>query len=126
MLKEEVDNIISNMEDEVKNRADRLVKEVHLKPELLLKCYPKHVLAELYAIKEVIEEGDDERFRDFLLLALLSTLRDATEVDVGWPYILSRKKHVLPPLTAFKLRVKSQYNDLAIVKLKLEIKPRRR
>jgi DNA modification methylase len=121
-LKGRIKNVISKMENEIKDRADKLIKELHSKPELLLKCYPKHVLAELYAIKEIIEEIDDEHFRNFLLLALLSTLRDVTEVDVGWPYILpkkKRKKHVLPPFAAFKLRIESQYNDLTIVKLKL-------
>jgi len=124
-LRENIDRVISRVEREVYERASRLVKEVHLKPELLLKCYPKHVLAELYAIREIIEEVEDTHFREFLLLALLSTLRDVTDVDVGWPYILPRKKkkkHILSPITAFKLRVKLQYEDLVIVRSKLGTK----
>jgi len=82
-LRENIGRVVSRVEREVYERASRLVEEVHLKPELLLKCYPKHVLAELYAIREVIEEVEDARFRDFLLLALLSTLRDVADADVG-------------------------------------------
>lgn len=122
-LREEVSKVVSKVEREIDGRASKLMKEVRSKPELLLKCYPEPVLAELYAIKEVIQEVEDEHLRDFLLLALLSTLRDVTDVDVGWPYILPRKKkkkHALLPLAAFKSRVRLQCEDLEAVRSKLK------
>jgi tRNA G10 N-methylase Trm11 len=120
-LKSEIEKLFNKLDHEINSRADRLIKDVHLKPELLLKCYPPRTLAELYAIKEIVEEIPDQHLRDFFLLALLSTLRDATDVDVGWPYVLprKRKKKALPPLIAFKQRVRMQYDDLVEVRSKL-------
>jgi len=121
-LREEIGRVTGKIESEIKTRADKLRRDISSKPELLRKCYPEQVLAELYAIKEVIEEVGDEHLRDFLLLALLSTLRDVTSVDVGWPYILPRKirkRSVPPPLIAFTRRVRLQYEDLVRVKSKL-------
>jgi len=74
-LREEIGRVTGKIESEIKTRADKLRRDISSKPELLRKCYPEQVLAELYAIKEVIEEVGDEHLRDFLLLALLSTLR---------------------------------------------------
>ncbi len=122
-LRIEIQEVIGRIEREIGERAAEKMEEVRSKPELLLKCYPERTLAELYAIKEVIEEVEDAHLRDFLMLALLSTLRDVTDVDVGWPYILprkKRKKNVLKPLEAFKARVKLQYEDLVAVKSRLE------
>lgn len=121
-LREEISRVINKIESEIKIRADKIRREIPSKPELLRKCYPEQVLAELYAIKELVEEVSDEHLRDFLLLALLSTLRDVTSVDVGWPYILPRKirkRDVPPPLIAFTRRVKQQYEDLVKVRSKL-------
>jgi DNA modification methylase len=121
-LREMISKLIDKLEVEIERRSKRLVKEVSSKPKLLLKCYPEGVLAELYAIKEIIEEVDDIHIRDFLLLALISTLRDVTKVDVSWSYILPnkiRKKNVPTPLEAFKQRVNLQYNDLVTIKSKM-------
>jgi DNA modification methylase len=120
-LKSEIEKLFNKLDHEINSRADRLIKDVHLKPELLLKCYPPRTLAELYAIKEIVEKIPDQHLRDFFLLALLSTLRDATDVDVGWPYVLprKRKKNALPPLIAFKQRVRMQYDDIVEVRSKL-------
>jgi DNA modification methylase len=123
-LRNEIEGVISRVEGEIGERATEKMEEVRSKPELLLKCYPERTLAELHAIEEVIEEVEDAHLRGLLMLALLSTLRDATDVDVGWPYILprkKRKKNALKPLEAFKARVKLQYEDLVAVKSRLGV-----
>ena len=121
-LREVVDWAVARVEREVLERAVGLVGRVREKPELLLRCYSERTLAELYAIKEVVDEVEDEHARDFLLLALLSALRDVADAEVGWPYVRpgkGKRRHTPPPVEAFKQRVKLQYEDLVAVRSKL-------
>jgi len=119
-LKSSISDIVSKAQNCLKfGELINYMNNVEHAPPLLQKCYTKEVLAKLYLIKSLVEDIDDEHIRDFHLLALLSTLRDASDVDVGWPYILPRKrgkKRAQEPLLAFERRLVMQYNDVLRMK----------
>ena len=122
-LRGAIERILERARAEVPLRARELLGEVRSRPELLRKVFGEEVLAQLYAIKEVVEEVEDEHVRDFSMLALVSALRDATDVDVGWPYILPRRKRrkgAVPPVEAFARRLLLQYSDLREVLSRLD------
>mgnify|MGYP000551246873 CR=1 FL=1 len=88
------------------------------KPEFLLKNFSRKTLCELYAIKESIEERDDEHFRDFCLLALAAILRKVSLSGVVFPYVLPRKRRKnrsLSTFEAFNAQISMMLNDLQVV-----------
>jgi len=103
--------------------ANETIKGIKL-PELLYKCYSLKTLNQLYNVKSFIEEGDfkfSDEFRDFFILALVCILRKVTDVDVGWPYILPRKKgkrQALSVYEALQQQVKQMSEDLNKIKYK--------
>ncbi|WP_048810965.1 DNA methyltransferase [Thermococcus gammatolerans] len=116
-----VTSIINDIERKLNSKRilhdyeDQIMKS----PKLLLKVYPPETLARLYFIRDYITHTNiDDHIRDFLLLALLGILREVTDVDVGWPYILPKKKKRIakPVMEAFRERVLLMYHDLKEVK----------
>ncbi|MGC8954302.1 MAG: hypothetical protein ACP5N5_06260 [Desulfurococcus sp.] len=88
-------------------------------PELLFKVYDEETLRKLYYVKAAIEEAELPRdVRDFFELALIAILRKTTDVDVGWPYILPRKKKrkAREVYEAFVEQVRLMISDLEIVR----------
>ncbi|MHA1632640.1 MAG: DNA methyltransferase [Candidatus Freyarchaeota archaeon] len=115
-LKEASDKVLGRVRHELRS-SNRMLPLVKSGPELLHKCYPIQVLCELYTIKNVVDNVEDEELKDFFLLALLCILRKVTDVDVGWPYILPRKKKRTPKpvFEAFKEQLKMMINDLKLI-----------
>lgn len=65
---------------------------VDIWPALIYKCFSEDNLGQLAALREVICHTDmAEESRDFLKLALTSTLRIVTTAGAGWPYIAPSK-----------------------------------
>jgi len=63
-------------------------------PELVHKCYSPENLKRLVAIRDGIRQAlTYDAARDFLNLALTDTLRNASKVATGWPYIAPGKLH---------------------------------
>ncbi|MDP2948889.1 MAG: DNA methyltransferase [Chloroflexota bacterium] len=90
-------------------------------PDLVVKCFSNDNLPKLLAIRESIAElrGVPE-IRDFLNLALTSTLRIVASAGTGWPYIAPSKYHSKTvkrdAFTEFKKQVQSMYEDLIYVR----------
>ena len=78
-------------------QAQSLIGEVNwsgLWPPLVYKCFTDDNLGQLAALRNAILEFDGEpHLRDFLKLALTSTLRIVTTAGAGWPYIAPSKYH---------------------------------
>ena len=63
-------------------------------PPLVYKCFTEDNLMRLAALRQAISESDVEpHIRDFMKLALTSTLRVVTTAGAGWPYIAPSKYH---------------------------------
>ncbi|MBI4727664.1 hypothetical protein HY768_10690 [candidate division TA06 bacterium] len=63
-------------------------------PELVHKCYSEKNLRKLLSIRNAIENlSVPASVRDFYLLALVDTLRNASKAATGWPYIAPNKIH---------------------------------
>ena len=117
-LKVCIDKVLSDVRRKLSN-VNINDFDIESKPELLHKCYSKQILCELYAIKQYIEETfNDNEVRDFFMLALICILRKVTTVDVGWPYILpkkKKKKRLVPVYDAFKEQLLMMWQDLRTV-----------
>lgn len=91
-------------------------------PELIYKCYHIDDLRVLYLLREFITyESIQENLRNFLKLALTSTLRSAAAAGTGWPYVSPRKntgdKPAKNALAIFQRTVRKMYKDLQTVDL---------
>lgn len=79
-------------------RATRLSGEADcsaLWPPLVYKCFTENDLAQLAALRQTVSDLDAEsHVRDFLKLALTSTLRAVTTAGAGWPYIAPGKRRI--------------------------------
>ncbi len=88
---------LSRAVNEVAIQAQSLIGEVNwsgLWPPLVYKCFTDDNLGQLAALRNAILEFDGEpHLRDFLKLALTSTLRIVTTAGAGWPYIAPSKYH---------------------------------
>ena len=78
-------------------QANRLSGEVDcaaLWPPLVYKCFTEDNLMQLAALRQAVSDIESEsHIRDFLKLALTSTLRVVTTAGAGWPYIAPGKRH---------------------------------
>ena len=78
-------------------QAQALVGEIEwsdIWPPLVYKCFTDDNLEQLAALRQAILEFNGEsHVRDFLKLALTSTLRIVTTAGAGWPYIAPSKYH---------------------------------
>lgn len=61
-------------------------------PELVRKCFSNFNLQKLLYIRDAIETALQGKYRDLFLVALTSTLRQASAAATGWPYIAPKKK----------------------------------
>lgn len=88
---------LSRVVNEVAIQAQSLIGEIEwsdLWPPLVYKCFTDDNLGQLAALRNAILEFDGEpHLRDFLKLALTSTLRIVTTAGAGWPYIAPSKYH---------------------------------
>ena len=86
-------------------------------PPLVYKCFTDDNLSQLAALRQAITEFDAEpHVRDFLKLALTSTLRVVTTAGAGWPYIApskhQSKKTNRHALTEFQARCHLMLSDI--------------
>ena len=90
-------NELSRSVNEVILQAQALTGETDwsdIWPPLVYKCFTDNNLGQLAALRRVILELQGEQHvRDFLKLALTSTLRIVTTAGAGWPYIAPGKRH---------------------------------
>ena len=88
---------LSRSVNEVTQQAQALVGETDwsdIWPPLVYKCFTDANLGELDALRSAILECEGKQhIRDFLRLALTSTLRIVTTAGAGWPYISPSKYH---------------------------------
>ena len=88
---------LSRSVNEVTLQARLLMGEIEwsdIWPPLVYKCFTEDNLGQLAALRRAISEFDGEsHIRDFLKLALTSTLRIVTTAGAGWPYIAPSKYH---------------------------------
>ncbi len=108
-------------------RAEMLAGRVQwtdIWPPLIYKCFTEDNLAQLSALRQSILELDaTPHVRDFLKLALTSTLRVVTTAGAGWPYIAPSKRHakkvVKHALQEFKARCDLMLSDIQQAQLGL-------
>ncbi len=86
-------------------------------PPLVYKCFTDSNLSQLAALRQAITEfSGDSHTRDFLKLALTSTLRVVTTAGAGWPYIAPSKFHSKKvdrhALTEFRSRCYLMLSDI--------------
>jgi len=119
ILQVAVEDLLKKVKYELQFK-DKNLPLIENKPELLRKCYPRDTLCELYTIKKVVDEITNDEVRDFFMLALLCILRKVTDVDVGWPYILPKKKKRTPQpvFQAYKEQLLMMLNDLKLIDYK--------
>ena len=88
---------LSGSVNEVTLQAQTLMGEIEwsdIWPPLVYKCFTDDNLEQLAALRRAILEFNGEsHVRDFLKLALTSTLRIVTTAGAGWPYIAPSKYH---------------------------------
>ncbi len=89
-------------------------------PALIYKCFSQGNLQELAALRQVIGHTDmAEESRDFLKLALTTTLRVVTTAGAGWPYIAPSKyaerKVERQALSEFQIQCHKMLDDLQVV-----------
>lgn len=90
-LKEDFQKIIFEkfFDPKISKKAEADFNEI---PELVKKCFSKDNLINLLKIKHSINlVSTDKRNKEFLKLALTSTLRLSTFAGTGWPYIAPSK-----------------------------------
>ena len=111
---------LSNSIREVAQQAKSLTGRVEysdLWPPLVYKCFTEDNLSQLAALRKAITESAlDPHVRDFLKLALTSTLRIVTTAGAGWPYIApskyQSKKVERHALTEFQTRCHLMLSDV--------------
>ena len=111
---------LSNSIREVAQQAKSLTGRVEysdLWPPLVYKCFTEDNLSQLAALRKAITEPAlDPHVRDFLKLALTSTLRIVTTAGAGWPYIApskyQSKKVERHALTEFQTRCHLMLSDV--------------
>ena len=89
-------------------------------PPLVYKCFSDDNLRQLVALRQSIMELEAEpHVRDFLKMALTSTLRVVTTAGAGWPYIApsmhQSKKVNRQALTEFEARCQLMLSDIQYV-----------
>jgi len=94
-------------------------REVDKYPALVHKCYSPANLQKLDFIRETISQMDcTEEERDFFLLALTATLREASKAGTGWPYIAPGRYHERQERDAIEVfchQVQAMYKDLLVI-----------
>ena len=79
------------------NRATDMVGKVDwasIWPPLVYKCFTDENLMRLAALRQaIVDSSAAPHIRDFMKLALTSTLRVVTTAGAGWPYIAPSKYH---------------------------------
>lgn len=118
-LYQQIESLMTRSTRFVKNRlAHTQLDDVF--PALIYKCYHSEDLKVLYLLRESLTSEDiEENLRDFLKLALTSTLREAAAAGTGWPYVSPRKntgdKPAKNALMLFQRTVRKMYADLQTV-----------
>ena len=89
-------------------------------PPLVYKCFTEDNLRQLAALRQSITDLETEpHVRDFLKMALTSTLRVVTTAGAGWPYIAPNKHHVRKvhrhAITEFETRCNLMLSDIQYV-----------
>ncbi len=100
-------------------RAKKLQSEF---PELILKCYEKKTLYDLWALRELIAENlDGEGIRGFFFVVVTAMLRNVSVAATGWPYIAPNKVKTTSinkdVLTEFVLLANQMLNDIQAIKI---------
>ena len=89
-------------------------------PALVHRCYSPENLQKLDFIRQTILQMDcTEEERDFFLLALTATLREASKAGTGWPYIAPGKYHEKQEHDAIEVfchQVQVMYKDLLVIR----------
>ncbi len=90
----DIDELVSAI-PEVSAKARDLSAQLdweNIWPPLVYKCFTDDNLRQLAGLRQAINDFDDQpHVRDFLKLALTSTLRIVTTAGSGWPYIAPSK-----------------------------------
>jgi DNA modification methylase len=118
-LYQQIESLLTRSARFVKNRLEHTQLE-DVFPALIYKCYHTEDLRVLYLLREFLtSEAIEENLRDFLKLALTSTLRGAAAAGTGWPYVSPRKntgdKPAKNALMIFQRTVRKMYADLQTV-----------
>lgn len=91
-------------------------------PELILKCYEKKTIYDLWAIRELIFEHlpEDDVF-EFFFVVTTALLRSVSVAATGWPYIAPNKKKTTSVdkdvLSEFVILARQMVGDLQKIKL---------
>lgn len=90
-------------------------------PELILKCYEKNILADLFFIRESMAAiKTSPAIRDVMYVGLVALLREVSSAATGWPYIAPKKKKTTSlnkdALVEFSRIVLSMAQDIETVK----------
>jgi len=90
-------------------------------PELLLRCYLKETLYELYIIREFIKKSSiSDNLKSFLETALIASLRIVSIAATGWPYIAPKKIKITSlskqGFESYKKQVLKMYSDLVAIR----------
>lgn len=90
-------------------------------PALILKCYQRKTLADLWALRDlVMAQPVEPATREFFFVVITALLRTVSSAATGWPYIAPRKQKVTAldkdVLTEFIQLATRMYNDLVKIK----------
>lgn len=86
-------------------------------PELVLKCYEKTTLLDLFFIRNAILNGDfSSEVKDIFFVGLTSILRQVSTAATGWPYIAPNKQKTTSinknALYEFSRQINKMVNDV--------------
>ena len=91
---------VGELSDSILDAADRAADMVgkvdwaSIWPPLVYKCFTDENLMRLAALRQaIVDSSAAPHIRDFMKLALTSTLRVVTTAGAGWPYIAPSKYH---------------------------------
>jgi len=112
-LRASIVRLLENLE-EANPQPSTLNSQLDAFPALVRKCFSEENLRRLVAIRNAIVHGDScDSHRDFLLLGLACTLRQASAAATGWPYIAPAKRiEEKPALEAFTRQIWQMYQDV--------------
>jgi len=64
-------------------------------PKLILKCYTKEALYDLWALRELYNSYElSSELSNFFFVVITALLRDVSTAATGWPYIAPKKKKI--------------------------------
>jgi SAM-dependent methyltransferase len=116
-LEAEVRAHVGNIANAIIHRASEI--DLGGYPKLLHKCFRPEILQQLLFIRNQVSAITDENLREFLLVALLETLRKVSHVGTAkWQYILPRKSKSVQRdvLATYEKRLRLMLYDLRFAK----------